>query len=166
MRSAGHLSVANLDEVTQEYRMRHADGRWVWVQDTSRPVFDEQGELSFFQGFLVDVSTRHAAEERLREAEERFRVLVERMPAMVYTESLRPGSTEPAEIDYVSEHAVDMLGYPASSWPGSPERWRDVIHPDDVDHVLGGRCTVQRRRHPVLVGLSDDRGGRPHGLGP
>ena len=136
MRSAGHLSVANLDEVTEEYRMRHADGHWVWVQDTSRPVFDEHGELSFFQGFLVDVSTRHAAEERLREAEERFRVLVERMPAMVYTEGLRSGSTEPAEIDYVSEHAVDMLGYPASFWPGSPERWRDVIHPDDVDDVL------------------------------
>ena len=90
MRAAGQLSVTNLDEVAQEYRMRHADGHWVWVADTSRPVFDEHGEVSFFQGFLVDVSTRHAAEERLREAEERFRVLVERMPAMVYTE--RPGA--------------------------------------------------------------------------
>ena len=38
--------------------MRHADGHWVWVADTSLPVFDEQGEVSFFQGFLVDVSTR------------------------------------------------------------------------------------------------------------
>ena len=74
--------------------------------------------VSFFQGFLVDVSTRHEAEERLREAEERFRVLVERMPAMVYTEPLQHGSTMPAGIDYVSDHAVEMLGYPASSWIG------------------------------------------------
>ena len=136
MRAAGELSVSNLDEVTQEYRMRHADGHYVWVQDTSRPVFDEQGGVSFFQGFLVDVSTRHAAEERLREAEERFRVLVERMPAMVYTETLQPGSTVPAAIDFVSEHAEQILGYPASSWTGGVERWREVIHPEDIDHVL------------------------------
>ena len=75
--------------------MRHADGHWVWVQDTSVPCSTSTGESQFFQGFLVDVSKRHAAEERLREAEERFRVLVERMPAMVYTEPLRPGSTVP-----------------------------------------------------------------------
>jgi PAS domain S-box-containing protein len=136
MRAAGQLSVTNLDEVTQEYRMRHADGHYVWVQDTSRPVFDEQGEVTFFQGFLVDVSTRHEAEERLREAEERFRVLVERMPAMVYTETLLPSSTMPAEIDYVSEHAVQILGYPASSWLGSVQRWREVLHPEDADRVL------------------------------
>ena len=136
LKAAGHLSVSNLDEVTQEYRMRHADGHYVWVQDTSKPVFDANGTVSFFQGFLVDVSTRHEAEERLREAEERFRVLVERMPAMVYTEPLQHGSTLPAGIDYVSDHAVEMLGYPASSWIGGVERWREVIHPDDVDRVL------------------------------
>ena len=143
MRAAGQLSVTNLDEVSQEYRMRHADGHWVWVADTSLPVFDERGEVSFFQGFLVDVSTRHAAEERLREAEERFRVLVERMPAMVYTERLAPGTTIPVEIDYVSEHTVEMLGYSASSWCGGVDRWREVMHPDDADRVLaaGGQSS-------------------------
>jgi len=69
LRVTGDLSVSNVWESTQEYRMRHADGHWVWVQDTSRPVFDDQGELIFFQGFLMDVSTRHEAEERLRAAE-------------------------------------------------------------------------------------------------
>ncbi|MEP6759381.1 MAG: PAS domain-containing protein [Actinomycetota bacterium] len=132
LRAAGHLSISNLDEVTQEYRMRHADGHYVWVQDTSRAVFGDDGEVSFFQGFLVDVSTRHEAEERSRAAEERFRVLVERMPAMVYTETLQPGSTMPATIDFVSEHAAEMLGYPTTWWPGSLEHWAEVIHPDDV----------------------------------
>ena len=120
MRSAGHLSVANLDEVTEEYRMRHADGRWVWVRDTSRPVFDEQGELSFFQGFLVDVSTRHAAEERLREAEERFRVLVERMPAMVYTEGLRPGRPSPRRSTTSASTPSTCSGIRPRSGPGAP----------------------------------------------
>ncbi len=136
MRASGELSVQNVDEVTQEYRMRHADGRWVWVQDTSTPVYDEHGALQYFQGFLVDVSTRHAAEERMREAEERFRALVERMPAMVYTEPLEPGTLRPAGIDYVSEHAETMLGYPTSWWTAGPDRWTQVIHPDDAEDVL------------------------------
>ncbi|HLB38927.1 MAG TPA: PAS domain-containing protein [Actinomycetota bacterium] len=135
MREAGELSVSNLDEVTQEYRMRHANGHWVWVQDTSRPVFGGDGELLFFQGFLVDVSMRHEAEERLREAEERFRVLVEQMPAMVYTESLEIGTSRATGIDYVSEHATRMLGYPPSWWSRGVDRWSEVIHSDDIEAV-------------------------------
>ena len=65
LRETGDLSVSNVWESTQEYRMRHADGHWVWVQDTSRPVFDDDGTLVFFQGFLMDVSTRHEAQSSM-----------------------------------------------------------------------------------------------------
>ncbi len=151
MRGDGELSVSNLSEVTLEYRMRHADGHWVWVQDTSRPVYDADDELMFFQGFLLDVSKRHDALQRLEEAEERLRVLVERMPAMVYTESLEPGTTTPAKIDYVSEHAVEMLGYPASFWPGSHDRWREVIHPDDADRVASAGASAHAAGTPLSM---------------
>jgi PAS domain S-box-containing protein len=116
----GHLSVANLDEVTEEYRMRHADGRWVWVQDTSRPVFDEQGELSFFQGFLVDVSTRHAAEERLREAEGGSVSSVERMPAMVYTEGCVPDRPSPRRSTTSASTPSTCSGIRPRSGPAAP----------------------------------------------
>ena len=142
LNESGDLSVSNTALVTQEYRMRHATGRWVWVQDTSVPVYDGTGELTYFQGFLIDVSKRHAAEERLREAEERFRALVERMPAMVYTETLLPDSMVPDQVDYVSAAAVAMLGYPAGWWTDEPGRWREVVHPEDAEEVFaeGDRC--------------------------
>ena len=111
--------------------MRHADGHWVWVQDTSRPVFDDDGELLFFQGFLMDVSTRHEAEERLRAAEQRFRVLVEQMPAAIYTETITPG-VDGVEIDYLSPQSSCSSGSARAS-SGQVANWPAVIHPDDVD---------------------------------
>ncbi len=47
-----------------EYRLRTRDGRWVWVQDEARVVSDASG--SMLQGYLLDVTARHDAEEQLR----------------------------------------------------------------------------------------------------
>src|SRR2546428_3701516 len=61
----------------QEYRMVAADGRIVWVHDTSHPILDERGALRHWQGFLVDVTERKDAEKNLRESEDRYRSLVD-----------------------------------------------------------------------------------------
>jgi PAS domain S-box-containing protein len=127
----GDLSIANVWESTQEYRMRHADGHWVWVQDTSRPVYGDDGALFFFQGFLMDDSTRHEAEERLRAAEQRFRVLVEQMPAAIYTESIRTGSADGLAIDYLSPQFERLFRVPADAILGDVGRWPSLLHPDD-----------------------------------
>ncbi len=52
-----------------EYRMRRADGRWIWVLDRGRrlPAVDETGPGVI--AVIVDVTERHEAEERLRESE-------------------------------------------------------------------------------------------------
>ena len=47
-----------------EYRLRTSDGRYLWVQDEARVVTDAYG--SVLQGYLLDVTARHEAEEQLR----------------------------------------------------------------------------------------------------
>ena len=69
-----------------EYRMRAADGRMVWVHDTSTPVLGPDGSVEYFLGFMTDVTERKGVEEQVRQAEERFRMIVERTPAIVYLE--------------------------------------------------------------------------------
>ena len=61
----------------QTYRMRTADGTWAWVRDEVRPILGDAGIL-YWQGFLVGVTERVETEARLREAEARFRAMVER----------------------------------------------------------------------------------------
>ena len=76
-----------------------------WVHDTSTPVFDEDGALDHFLG-LHDRHHRAQARggARLRSAEERYRLLVERTPAIAYTESIAAG-LRPGDRDLVPEPA-------------------------------------------------------------
>ena len=60
-----------------EYRLVHRDGRVVWVQDESLVVCDEDGRPLFTQGYLLDVTERKEAEQRLVAEQGVARVLAE-----------------------------------------------------------------------------------------
>ena len=49
-----------------EYRLIARDGRVVWVHDEARTVVDSAGEPLALQGYLLDVTEKREAEERLR----------------------------------------------------------------------------------------------------
>jgi PAS domain S-box-containing protein len=48
-----------------EYRIRHKDGRWIWVHDRAMVPHEEKGEL-YADGFLTDITPRKQAEEELQ----------------------------------------------------------------------------------------------------
>ena len=135
----------------QEYRMRHADGHWVWVHDTSTTVYREDGSLAYFQGFMIDITGRREAEEQLRIAEERFRVLVEQMPAVVYTERVEPGTTRATTMDYVSPQAVRLLGHPVEEWLHDVSFWDRIVHPEDREMAGAAVEHVNRTGEPMSV---------------
>ena len=39
-----------------EYRIRHADGRWLWVHDSAVPLREPDGRVVAWQGLLHDVT--------------------------------------------------------------------------------------------------------------
>lgn len=78
-----------------------------------------------------DVTERVRAERDLREAEEKFRVLVERLPAVVYEAEFG----FPAPWLYVSPHVERMLGYSPEDFLSNPSLWWDRVHPDDKERV-------------------------------
>ena len=94
LRAIDAFNNADLEPFEHEYRMRHTDGHWVWVHDRSTAVLDEDGNLDYFLGFLTDVSSRHDAEARLREAELTFRTMVEQNPA----DLLHPRASTPTTL--------------------------------------------------------------------
>jgi diguanylate cyclase (GGDEF)-like protein/PAS domain S-box-containing protein len=60
-----------------EYRLISRDGRTVWVRDESLVVFGESGEPLFTQGYLLDITSRKEAEQRLAAEHGVARVLAE-----------------------------------------------------------------------------------------
>ncbi|MEO8603691.1 MAG: PAS domain-containing protein [bacterium] len=51
-----------------EYRIRHHDGRWVWVWDTGLVVRDAERQVVRVVGSAVDITARREAEDELRQS--------------------------------------------------------------------------------------------------
>ena len=58
------------------YRLRHRDGRMIWVRDEALPVRDANGELTLVQGFLLDITETVAMTEELRDREAEGRAFI------------------------------------------------------------------------------------------
>ncbi len=112
-----------------EYRVVRADGSFAWVRDEAVPVgVDDEGRETY-QGVMVDITERRHAEERVREAEERYRTLVEQLPAITYVET--DGRTT-----YISPQIETVLGFTPQEWRSDPALWTRQLHPDDRERVL------------------------------
>jgi PAS domain S-box-containing protein len=58
--------IAQHQSFTMEYRIIHREG-WVrWVSENGKGIFDEQNQLRFLEGVIVDISDRKLAEENSR----------------------------------------------------------------------------------------------------
>src|SRR5919106_857837 len=72
------------DPLALEYRMFARNGRVVWLRDEAMLVRDEEGHPLHWQGFMLDITKRKKAEERLRESEELYRNVVEQAAENIF----------------------------------------------------------------------------------
>lgn len=60
-----------------EYRIKHADGHYVWLETMADGIFDDQGEVTAVIQSSRDITERKRAEETLRLKEVEIRAVVE-----------------------------------------------------------------------------------------
>lgn len=63
-----------------EVPMRKHNGTIIWVRDSSRVIYDKQGQVRFYEGTLEDMTEKKLTEEALRESEKKWRLLFENLP--------------------------------------------------------------------------------------
>jgi PAS domain S-box-containing protein len=69
---------------------------------------------------------------KLREAETKYRTLVEQLPAIVYTAEFGSDGTW----RYVSPRIESILGFSPEEWGADRELWFRQLHPEDRDRAL------------------------------
>jgi PAS domain-containing protein len=84
--------------------------------------------LDLLAGQAADMIEYARAEDSLRESEERFRVLAESMPQIVWTADATGAS------DYYNPRCLEYTGKSLSDLHGS--NWTSIIHPDDLETTL------------------------------
>ncbi len=65
--------------ITAEYRLRHKDGSYRWIDASAIVVRNEHGQACRLVGSHGDITARKEAEAAQRESEERFRAVLENM---------------------------------------------------------------------------------------
>ena len=78
----------------------------------------------------------------LSSAENRYRTLVERLPAVTYVAEL--GASGPWH--YVSPQIESMLGFSPAEWLADPAIWINRVHPEDRESVLAVEEHFQKQR--------------------
>ena len=68
-------SATGLDAWTQEYRIVDADGETRWIRDFTHAVRGPAGEVTAYEGYIIDITAQKEAEAALRQREEQLRML-------------------------------------------------------------------------------------------
>jgi PAS domain S-box-containing protein len=119
-----------------EAQMYRKDGSLHWISTNVRLVRDIQGKPLCYEGTMIDITNRKAAEEAFAESEERYRTAIEHSNDGV-------AIIQGARIQYVNRRYVEIFGYdkPAEI-VGQPIHL--FIHPEDRERVV--TISQQRQR--------------------
>ncbi|MCS7051784.1 MAG: PAS domain-containing protein, partial [Thermomicrobium sp.] len=127
------------DPIRLEYRFVRKDGRLVWHRNEIWPIRDSDGTVQAWHSLIVDITVEKHAEQALREAEERYRTLVEQLPAVVYVEGVTPVRYPDGRLDrpllYVSPQIEQLTGHTPAEHQRDRSLWVRALHPDDYPRV-------------------------------
>jgi PAS domain S-box-containing protein len=127
------------DEHRQEYRLRCANGSWVWVDDRTTLTRDEQGVLTGISGVLLDITVQKEAQLAQQEQAEFLRLFYE-LPFIGMAIS-EPGSTRWIQ---VNSQLCAILGY--SRHELMQKTWTEMTPQPDLDHNLALRNAMLANR--------------------
>jgi diguanylate cyclase (GGDEF)-like protein/PAS domain S-box-containing protein len=116
----------SLHDVRDEMALK--DGR-VFERYTS-PARGSDGTLFGSVWHYRDVTDRRNAQAKLAEAEERYRMLVENIPAASYLEAQGSGDGASRPV-FISPQIEALTGYSPECWKTNPDFFTTIIHPDD-----------------------------------
>src|SRR5215207_2031588 len=162
---------------TVEYRFRHQDGHYVWIQDTFNVIQDEAGRPLEIVGSWADISARKQVEQALGERMalmNDLQNLVAASPAVIYTTQ----ASGDYACTFVSENLKSTMGYSPWEMREDSKFWSKRLHPDDAPRVFGEMSSLiergggvieylfrHRRGHYIWIQdtctVIRDRGGRP-----
>jgi PAS domain S-box-containing protein len=145
-------AVANLiaagpdaNPIVVPYRVLHKQGHWVWLEGKPKVIFDaETRQPLSLQDVLRDVTARREAEDRLKESEERYRLLAEQSKDII-VRVRADGATL-----YVSP-GCRAMGYEPEELIGTTGQ--SLVHPEDLESFIANGLELR-------AGIDADRGRR------
>jgi len=117
-----------IETCVMENRHVRKGGANVWVNLTVSLVRDAAGVPEYFIAIVEDITQRKRAQEALLESEERFRLLADTAPVIIWE------SGPDAQLSFLNKTGLEFTGRNLNQELG--EGWTQGVHPDDLQRCL------------------------------
>lgn len=127
-----------------EYRMRHADGSWVWILEIGKIVQRaENGSPLRLLGTHINITYRKEVEEALRHAHERLYQLAE------HTETVTWEVNTEGLYTYISDIALKVFGYHPSDIIGK-KHYYDISPAEGRERFKEETLLLMHQKRPLV----------------
>ena len=126
-----------------EYRLRRADGDYLWVNGRGLASLDGAGNPVRFTGSIIDITQRRMAQLESEHQREQLELVIESVQAGVWDEDLVEGRC------YFSHRYRDILGFARDEDLAGHTSLSANYHPEDCAAVLDARAVAIRAGTPL-----------------
>jgi PAS domain S-box-containing protein len=155
--------VHDLPDPNIEYRYRHKDGHYIWVETSGTVIRDKDGQFVAAISAGRDITFRKQAEEALRQSEERYRLISELISDYATVTDIAPDGTP--TLQWLTTDSFSRLtGYSAEEVQGKnqSEALYKLIHPEDEaavreDIVKTSQGEITRSEYRIFTKSGDIR---------
>jgi diguanylate cyclase (GGDEF)-like protein/PAS domain S-box-containing protein len=114
--------------IETEFRMRHKDGRWIWVLDRGKVIArDAEGRPTRMIGVQTEITKQKQAEQHLAFLNERMRLAVEAGGIGLWHWDMQAG------VLHWDQRMHALYGTDPATFRGVAEDWTERLHPDDAE---------------------------------
>src|ERR1051325_5587425 len=131
--------------VSTEFRIRNGKLHGVPIEMISVPSRVPEKTPALYRTAVIDLSKRHATEQRLQDTVESFGTLLDTVEGVVWEVD-----GETLEVTFVSRFAEKMLGYPLADWMRRGF-WERHIYVDDRERVMQEISRALRERTHITI---------------
>ncbi len=153
---SNYLAKGSVGMYENTFRMKHADGHWVWIFARGMTLRDENGVLTNKTvGTHIDITKQKRVEEELKKQKEQYQELLESIDAVAWEYDIPSDKWI-----YVAPQVEKLLGYLPEEWTDL-EFWVSRLHPADREwaSTYCAECTKKGENHTFEYRFCKKNGG-------
>lgn len=112
-----------------EYRLVHKNGQVVWVSESGKGIYNEEGQVTYLDGIIIDITRRKEAEFAAAESERNFTEMMDLLPQPVFELNMK------GDVVFGNKAGFDFFG-PQPDDPSIKISALDCFIPEDRPRII------------------------------